>query len=289
VRFFEIRDGDGELRGQFYLDAFARQNKRGGAWMDVCTNRLHTARCDQIPTAYLVCNFSPPVGDKPSLLTHNEVQTLFHEFGHGLHHLLTKVDYPAVAGINGVPWDAVELPSQFLENWCWERESLDLISGHFDTGESIPEDLYRRMRSAKNFQSAMQMVRQLEFALFDFRLHLEYDPKRGGRIDHLLDEVRDQVAVLKPPPFNRFAHGFSHIFAGGYAAGYYSYKWAEVLSADAFSLFEEKGILDTDTGRSFRRHILEQGGSRQATELYIGFRGREPSIDALLRHSGIAA
>jgi oligopeptidase A len=257
--------------------------------MDVCTNRLHTARCDQIPVAYLVCNFSPPVGDQPSLLTHNEVETLFHEFGHGLHHMLTRVDYPAVAGINGVPWDAVELPSQFLENWCWEREPLDLISGHVDTGEPIPDALYERMRAAKNFQSAMQMVRQLEFAIFDFRLHLEYDPARGGRVYEILDQVRDQVAVLKPPAFNRFAHGFSHIFSGGYAAGYYSYKWAEVLSADAFSLFEEKGVLDTDTGRAFRQSILERGGSAEAMDLYVEFRGREPSIDALLRHTGIAA
>jgi len=288
VRFFEIRDNTGELRGQFYLDPFARQKKRGGAWMDVCTNRLHTARCDQIPVAYLVCNFTPPVGDKPSLLTHNEVETLFHEFGHGLHHMLTKVDYPAVAGINGVPWDAVELPSQFMENWCWEREPIDLISGHVDTGEPIPPDLYERMRAAKNFQSAMQMVRQLEFALFDFRIHLEYDPDKGGRIYEILDEVRDQVAVMKPPAFNRFAHGFSHIFAGGYAAGYYSYKWAEVLSADAFSLFEEKGVFDTETGRAFRRSILERGGSAEAMELYTAFRGREPTIDALLRHTGIA-
>jgi len=289
VRFFEIRDAQGALRGQFYLDPFARQNKRGGAWMDVCTNRLHTVRCDQIPVAYLVCNFSPPVGDRPSLLTHDEVQTLFHEFGHGLHHMLTKVDYPAVAGINGVPWDAVELPSQFMENWCWERESLDLISGHVDTGEPIPDDLYGRMRAAKNFQSAMQMVRQLELALFDFRIHLEYDPAQGGRIYDILDQVRDRVAVMKPPAFHRFAHGFSHIFSGGYAAGYYSYKWAEVLSADAFSLFEERGVFDQVSGAGFREHILEQGGSAEAMDLYVAFRGRPPTVDALLRHSGIAA
>jgi oligopeptidase A len=287
VRFFEIRAGDGDLRGQFFLDPFARPNKRGGAWMDVCVNRLHTATCDQIPCAYLVCNFSPPVGDQPSLLTHTEVLTLFHECGHGLHHLLTQIDYPAVGGISGVPWDAVELPSQFLENWCWERESLDLISGQVATGEPIPDELYRRMRAARNFQSAIQMARQLEFALFDFRIHLEYDPARGGCIQEILDQVRDQVAPLKPPAFNRFAQGFSHIFGGGYAAGYYSYKWAEVLSADAFSLFEEKGILDTATGRAFRQHILEQGGSRPAMDLYVAFRGREPTIDALLRHSGI--
>jgi oligopeptidase A len=289
VRFFEIRDAQGALRGQFYLDPFARPNKRGGAWMDVCTNRLHTVRCDQIPVAYLVCNFSPPVGGRPSLLTHNEVQTLFHEFGHGLHHMLTKVDYPAVGGINGVPWDAVELPSQFLENWCWERESLDLIAGHVDTGEPLPEDLYQRMRSAKNFQSAMQMVRQLELALFDFRIHLDYDPAQGGRVYAILDEVRDRVAVMKPPAFHRFAHGFTHIFAGGYAAGYYSYKWAEVLSADAFSLFEERGVFDSDAGASFRQNILEKGGSAEAMDLFVAFRGREPKVDALLRHSGISA
>lgn len=287
VRFYELRTADGDLRGQFYLDPFARPNKRGGAWMDVCINRLHTLTYDQIPCAYLVCNFTPPVGDQPSLLTHTEVLTLFHEFGHGLHHLLTQIDYPAIGGISGVPWDAVELPSQFLENWCWERESLDLISGRVATGEPIPDDLFQRLRAAKNFQSAMQMARQLEFALFDFRIHLEYDPARGGRIYEILDEVREKVAPLKPPAFNRFAHGFTHIFAGGYAAGYYSYKWAEVLSADAFSLFEEKGILDTATGLAFRQHILEQGGSRPAMDLYVDFRGREPTIDALLRHSGI--
>lgn len=290
VRFFEIRDAaSGSLRGQFYLDPFARANKRGGAWMDVCTNRLHTARCDQIPVAYLVCNFTPPVGDKPSLLTHTEVTTLFHEFGHGLHHMLTRVDYPAIAGINGVAWDAVELPSQFLENWCWERESLDLFAAHWETGEPIPADLYGRMIAAKNFQSAMQMVRQLEFALFDFRIHLEFDPAQGGRVYEILEQVREQVAVVRPPAFHRFAHGFSHIFSGGYAAGYYSYKWAEVLSADAFSLFEERGVFDSNTGRAFRESILERGGSRDAMELYVDFRGREPTTDALLRHSGIAA
>ena len=288
VRFFEIRDARGAIRGQFYLDPFARQNKRGGAWMDVCTNRLHTVHCDQIPVAYLVCNFSPPVGGNPSLLTHNEVETLFHEFGHGLHHMLTRVDYPAVAGINGVPWDAVELPSQFLENWCWERESLDLIAGHVETGAPLPEHLYQRMHSAKNFQSAMQMVRQLELALFDFRIHREYEPARGGRVYEILDQVRDQVAVMKPPAFHRFAHGFSHIFSGGYAAGYYSYKWAEVLSADAFSLFEERGIFDPEAGASFRDNVLERGGSAEAMDLYIAFRGRPPTVDALLRHSGIA-
>ena len=287
VRFFNIRDHRDELRGQFYLDLYARRKKRGGAWMDDYVGRMVTPQRRQNPVAFLTCNFSPPVGDKPALLTHNEVETLFHEFGHGLHHLLTRIDHPPVAGINGVAWDAVELPSQFLENWCWEREALDLISGHYETGEPLPDGLYRKMRAAKNFQSAMQMVRQLEFALFDFRIHLEYDPGRGGRIYDILEQVRDQVAVVRPPPFNRFAHGFSHIFAGGYAAGYYSYKWAEVLSADAFSLFEENGIFDPASGQSFLHNILEQGGSRDATELFAAFRGREPRIDALLRHSGI--
>ncbi|MCU7917850.1 MAG: oligopeptidase A [Candidatus Thiodiazotropha sp. (ex Epidulcina cf. delphinae)] len=288
VRFFEIRDADRHLRGQFYLDLYARPKKRGGAWMDECASRFFSYAVDQIPVAYLTCNFSPPVDGKPALFTHNEVETLFHEFGHGLHHLLTKVDYPAVAGINGVAWDAVELPSQFMENWCWEKEALALVSGHVDSGEPIPDELYQRMLAAKNFQSAMQMVRQLEFSLFDFRIHGEFDPARGGRIYDILEEVRRQVSVLEPPAWNRFAHGFSHIFAGGYAAGYYSYKWAEVLSADAFSLFEEKGVFDPNAGQAFLREILEQGGSRDAMDLFVAFRGREPEIGPLLRHSGIA-
>ncbi|MGV6826089.1 MAG: oligopeptidase A [bacterium] len=289
VRFYEIRDPGGELRGQFYFDLYARAKKRGGAWMDDCITRMHSEHRSQTPVAYMTCNFSPPVGDKPALLTHNEVETLFHEFGHGLHHMLTRVDYPAVAGINGVAWDAVELPSQFMENWCWQKEALSLFSGHFDTGEPLPDEMFERMLAAKNFQSAMMMVRQLEFSLFDFRIHREYDPGQGARIYQILNEVRDQVAVIKPPAWNRFAHGFSHIFAGGYAAGYYSYKWAEVLSADAFSLFEEKGIFDQETGESFLHNILEKGGSEDAMNLFVAFRGREPEIDALLRHSGIAA
>ncbi len=290
VRFFEIRDEDGELRGHFYLDLYARENKRGGAWMDDCRGRFrHPDGTLQTPVAFLTCNLTPPVGDQPALFTHDEVITLFHEFGHGLHHMLTRVDWIDVSGINGVPWDAVELPSQFMENWCWEREALALIAGHYQTGEPLPEDLFRRMSAARNFQAGMMMVRQLEFSLFDFRLHHEYDPARGARIQEILDEVRAEVAVVKPAPFNRFQHGFSHIFAGGYAAGYYSYKWAEVLSADAFSLFEEKGIFDPETGRRFLHTVLEQGGSRDPMELFIAFRGREPRIDALLRHSGIAA
>ncbi|MGD9163397.1 MAG: oligopeptidase A [Chromatiales bacterium] len=288
VRFYEIRDHDNRLRGQFYLDLYARPKKRGGAWMDDCLSRFFTDTINQTPVAYLTCNFSPPVDGKPSLLSHDEVETLFHEFGHGLHHLLTLIDYPAVAGINGVAWDAVELPSQFMENWCWEKAALDLISGHVETGEPIPDDLYRRMREAKNFQSAMMMVRQLEFSLFDFRIHLEYDPAKGGRIYEILEAVRSQVAVVRPPAWNRFPHGFSHIFAGGYAAGYYSYKWAEVLSADAFSLFEERGIFDSDAGHTFLHEILEQGGSKDAMELFVAFRNREPQIEPLLRHSGIS-
>jgi oligopeptidase A len=289
VRFFDIFDEQGELRGQFYLDLYARNHKRGGAWMDECLVRRQTQEGIQTPVAFLTCNFSEPVGDKPALFTHDEVTTLFHEFGHGLHHMLTKIHHAGVSGINGVPWDAVELPSQFMENWCWEREALDLISGHYETGEALPQDLYDKMIAARNFQSAMTMVRQLEFSLFDFRLHLEYSPTQENQVDAILSEVRRTVSVVKPPKFNRFAHSFSHIFAGGYAAGYYSYKWAEVLSADAFSKFEEKGIFDRDTGIEFLQSILEQGGSREPMELFVEFRGREPEIDALLRHSGIAA
>jgi len=289
VRFYEIRDNKNELCGQFYLDLYARPHKRGGAWMDECISRQRRGQELQTPVAYLTCNFSPPIGDDPALLTHDEVVTLFHEFGHGLHHMLTKIDYPAVAGTSGVAWDAVELPSQFMENWCWQREALDLISGHYQTGKPLPQDMYEKLLAARNFQAGMQMVRQLEFALFDFRLHMEYDPDDKFDIYGLLDEIRDQVAVIKPPSFNRFAHGFSHIFAGGYAAGYYSYKWAEVLSADAFSKFEEKGIFDSETGKHFLQTILEQGGSREPMELFVEFRGREPTIDALLRHNGLVA
>lgn len=289
VRFFEIFDSEGTLRGQFYLDLYARPFKRGGAWMDECIVRKMTESGVQVPVAYLTCNFSSPIGDDPALFTHDEVLTLFHEFGHGLHHMLTRVDYPSVSGINGVAWDAVELPSQFMENWCWERDALALISGHYQSGETLPDEMFDKMLAAKNFQSGMQMVRQLEFSIFDFRIHLEYNPAHGARIHEILDDVRRQVAVIQPPSFNRFPHSFSHIFAGGYAAGYYSYKWAEVLSSDAFSLFEEKGIFDRETGLRFLSMILEQGGSRDPMELFVEFRGREPQIDALLRHSGIIA
>ncbi|MDD2865117.1 MAG: oligopeptidase A [Methylococcales bacterium] len=288
AQLFEATDGAGRKRGRFYLDLFARNKKRGGAWMDDCIGRRKLdSENMQLPVAYLVCNFTPPTADTPSLLTHDDVTTLFHEFGHGLHHVLTQVDYLGVSGINGVAWDAVELPSQFMENWCWEKEALALISSHYQTGEALPDALFEKMLAAKNFQAGMMMVRQLEFSLFDFHIHRDFDPKRGGRIYEILSEIRQKVAVLPAPEFNRFAHSFSHIFAGGYAAGYYSYKWAEVLSSDAFSLFEEKGIFDAETGRAFLTHILEQGGSDEAMELFKNFRGREPSVDALLRHNGI--
>ncbi|MFQ2736653.1 oligopeptidase A [Aeromonas caviae] len=289
VRFYDIFDADDELRGSFYLDLYAREHKQGGAWMDVCLGRRYRQDGSlQKPVAYLTCNFNGPVDGKPALFTHNEVVTLFHEFGHGIHHMLTRIDVAGVAGINGVAWDAVELPSQFLENWCWESEALAFISGHYETGEPLPADLLEKMLTARNFQAAMQMLRQLEFALFDFRLHQTFDPTRADQIPALLDEVRSQVAVMTPPAFNRFQHSFSHIFAGGYAAGYYSYKWAEVLSADAFSRFEEEGIFNPATGHSFLKNILEKGGSREPMELFRAFRGREPQVDALLRHSGIA-
>ena len=290
VRFYDIFDADDELRGSFYLDLYAREHKQGGAWMDVCLGRRYRQDGSlQKPVAYLTCNFNGPVDGKPALFTHNEVVTLFHEFGHGIHHMLTRIDVAGVAGINGVAWDAVELPSQFLENWCWESEALAFISGHYETGEPLPADLLEKMLTARNFQAAMQMLRQLEFALFDFRLHQEFDPANPAQLPALLDEVRSQVAVMTPPSFNRFQHSFSHIFAGGYAAGYYSYKWAEVLSADAFSRFEEEGIFNPATGQSFLKNILEKGGSKEPMELFRAFRGREPKVDALLRHSGIAA
>jgi oligopeptidase A len=285
VQLFELQR-EGEVIARFYLDLYARAHKRGGAWMDTCRVRRQTGAGLQIPVAYLVCNFTPPVGAQPALLTHSELTTLFHEFGHGLHHMLTRQTVAAVSGINGVAWDAVELPSQFLENWCWEREALAFISGHFETGEPLPDELLDKLLAARNFQSGMAMVRQLEFSLFDFRLHLEWGSLES--VQRLLDEVRKQVAVVRLPPFNRFQNAFSHIFAGGYAAGYYSYKWAEVLSSDAFSRFEEEGIFNADTGASFRTHVLEAGGSREPMELFVAFRGREPSIEPLLRHSGIS-
>jgi oligopeptidase A len=291
VRFFRIERA-GQLVGQFYLDPYARNGKRPGAWMDDVRGRW--ARPEgwlQTPVAHLVCNFTPPLEGKPALLTHDEVTTLFHEFGHGLHHMLTQVDDIGVAGISGVEWDAVELPSQFMENLCWEWDVVKRLTAHVDTGAPLPRALYDRMLAAKNFQSGLQTLRQVEFALFDMRLHAE--PGTETRIQQVLDEVRREVAVIQPPPFNRFQHTFSHIFAGGYSAGYYSYKWAEVLSADAWSAFEETAersgtVLNVETGRRYRQAVLEAGGSRTAMESFKAFRGREPRIDALLRHQGMA-
>jgi len=293
VRFFEIRGeagGDaGEPIGRFYLDLYARDTKRGGAWMDGAISRKRRGDGIQIPLTYLNCNFSRPVGGKPALFSHDDVITLFHEFGHGLHHLLTRVEDLGVAGINGVEWDAVELPSQFMENFCWEWDVLRHMTRHVDTGEPLPRALFDKMLAAKNFQSGLDMLRQLEFSLFDMRLHDDFDPSGKRSVRDLLDEVRREVAVLTPPEWNRFPNSFSHIFGGGYAAGYYSYKWAEVLSADAYSLFEEKGVLNPEAGRRFRDEILAVGGSRPAAESFRAFRGREPSVDALLRHSGMTS
>ncbi len=287
VRFYEVYDEKNHLRGQFYLDLYARAHKRGGAWMDDCRVRLNDHDKIQTPVAYLTCNFSKPLGDQPALLTHSEVITLFHEFGHTLHHILTKVDYAPVAGINGVPWDAVEFPSQFMENFCWQRQALDLISAHVESGEKIPNELYQKMLAAKNFQAGMKLVRQLELALFDMRLHCEFDEKTQQQIQTILNEVRSQVAVMIPPNFNRFQHGFSHIFAGGYAAGYYSYLWAEVMAQDAFALFEEKGVFDQTTGKAYLNNILEQGGTQDPQQLFIALRGRPAKTDALLKSYGL--
>jgi oligopeptidase A len=301
VRFFELRDANDRLIGQFYLDLYARETKRGGAWMDDAIGRRRKAGTIQTPVAYLTCNFSRPVGGRPALFTHDEVITLFHEFGHGLHHLLTRVEDLGVAGINGVEWDAVELPSQFMENFCWEWEVLSRMTRHAESGAPLPRDLFERMLAAKNFHSGLAMLRQIEYALFDMRLHSGFVPEKGqdaGRAAlELLDEVRREVAVFTPPAYNRFPNGFSHVFAGGYAAGYYSYKWAEVLSADAYAAFEEArdaepraaGVLDARLGAKFRDEVLAVGGSRPAGESFRAFRGREPSVAALLRHSGMIA
>lgn len=284
VKFYDLYNTDGELKGSFYLDLYAREHKRGGAWMDDCIGRMRFADGHvQKPVAYLTCNFNRPIGDKPALFTHNEVTTLFHEFGHGLHHMLTEIDVSSVAGINGVPWDAVELPSQFLENWCWEPEALAFISGHYETGEPLPAEMLEKMLDAKNYQAALFILRQLEFGLFDFKLHSQKDPD----ILETLKQVRELVAVVPTVEWGRFPHAFSHIFAGGYAAGYYSYLWAEVLSADAFSRFEEEGIFNTKTGNAFLDNILSQGGSDEPMILFKNFRGREPQLEALLRHYGI--
>ncbi|MBS0379305.1 MAG: M3 family metallopeptidase [Proteobacteria bacterium] len=289
ARLFDIQNAQGEPVGSFYLDAYARPNKRSGAWMDECVGRKRLASGAALPVAYLVCNFLPPGADRPALLTHDDVVTLFHEFGHGLHHLLTRVDYPSIAGINGVAWDAVELPSQFLENYAWNPEVLQRISGHYETGEALPREQQARLIETRSFHAGLQMMRQLEFALFDFRIHTEYSPERGGRIRQILDEVRAEVAVVPVPSWNRFPHSFGHIFAGGYAAGYYSYKWAEVLAADAFAAFEESGVFDAATAQRFVDAILSRGGSREALEAFVEFRGRRPDVRALLKQHGILA
>ncbi|PHM59418.1 oligopeptidase A [Xenorhabdus sp. KK7.4] len=288
VRFFELYDEKGELRGSFYLDLYAREHKRGGAWMDDCAGRMRFASGElQKPVAYLTCNFNKPVGDKPALFTHDEVITLFHEFGHGLHHMLTEIETLDVAGINGVPWDAVEQPSQFMENWCWEPEALAFISGHYETNEPLPQEMLDNMLAAKNYQSAMFILRQLEFGLFDFRLHSEYDPAKGAQILPTLYSVKEQVSVVPSPEWNRFPNSFSHIFNGGYAAGYYSYLWADVLAADSYSRFSEEGIFSRTTGQSFLDNILSRGGSEDPMTLFIRFRGREPKLDAMLKSAGI--
>jgi len=286
VRLFEITE-NGQHVGRFFFDLYARAHKRGGAWMDGARDQYRNSKGQLInPIAYLVCNFTPASEGKPALLTHDEVTTLFHEFGHGLHHMLTRIEFAGVSGINGVAWDAVELPSQFMENWCWEPEGLALISGHYQSQEVLPKALLDKMLAARNFQSGLMMVRQLEFSLFDFELHCSHGD--GRSVLDVLNAVREQVAVMVPPSWNRFANSFAHIFAGGYAAGYYSYKWAEVLSADAFSRFEEEGVLNPETGRAFRDSILAKGGSQSPMQLFVEFRGREPEIDALLRHSGLS-
>ena len=289
VRFYEIYDAKGELKARFYLDLYARQHKRGGAWMADFCSRFKSNGSVQTPVAFMTCNSAAPAGGKPALFTHDEVITLFHEFGHGLHHMMTQIEYLDISGISGVEWDAVELPSQFMENWCWQREALDMFAAHYETGEKIPDELFNKMKAAQHFQTAMGMVRQLEFSIFDMKLHMDTNINSADQIQEILDEVRSTVSVVTPPAFNRFQHGFSHIFAGGYAAGYYSYKWAEVLSADAFARFEEEGLFNQEVGNAFLTEILEVGGSRPAIESFIAFRGREPSVDALLKHSGLAA
>ena len=288
VRFYLVYDRTGTVQACFYLDLYARQYKRGGAWMSDFCGRFRRQDGLQIPVAFMTCNGSPPVGDKPALFTHDEVVTLFHEFGHGLHHMLTQVDYLDIAGINGVEWDAVELPSQFMENWCWERSVLDMIAAHWQTHEPLPEDLYQKMQAARHFQTAMATVRQLELPCLICVCTLTRKRQKPGRLEAIRQEVLEQVAVIKPPAFNRMPHSFTHVFAGGYAAGYYSYKWAEVLSADAFARFEEEGLFDAGVGEAFLNEVLAVGGSRKAMESFVAFRGRKPSVDALLRHNGLA-
>lgn len=288
VRCFEIYDANNQAVASFYLDLFARPQKKGGAWMDECRDAHQFSDGNQQkPSTFLICNFSKPSEGEPSLLTHDEVLTLFHEFGHGLHHMLTKINISSVSGINGVPWDAVEFPSQFLENYCWEKQVLDLIGCHYITKEPLPETLYKKLVATKNFHSAMHIIRQLTYALFDFRIYLEFNPEKGNQIQTIINEVRQKLAVIKVPSFDRFQHGFSHIFSGGYAAGYYSYLWAEVLARDAFSPFKHHGIFDKATGKKFLETILAKGGSEEPMELFLSFMGREPKIEALLESYGI--
>lgn len=287
VRYYQIKDADDRLLASFYFDLYARQHKRGGAWMDSYCSRFHDGDQQQLPVAYMTCNSTPPIGDDPALFTHYEVETIFHEFGHGLHHMLTQIDHLDISGISGVEWDAVELPSQFMENWCWEREALNLFAKHYQTGETIPDDLFDKMQASKNYHSAMGMVRQLEFSLFDMQIHLAADDDEGNNIHDILQTVRQQVSVVTPPTYNRFENSFGHIFAGGYAAGYYSYKWAEVLSADAYEKFKEEGLFNPATGKAYFDEILSVGGSRPAMESFKAFRGREPSVEPLLKHAGL--
>jgi oligopeptidase A len=289
VRYYDVRDADGRVFAGAYLDLYARTGKRGGAWMDVCRARFLDTDASQLPVAFLTCNFAPPTEGKPALLTHDDVVTTFHEFGHGLHHLLTEIALPSIGGIQGVEWDAVELPSQFMENFCWNRDALDLFARHYETGATLPDELFQRMLAARHFHAGLFLVRQIEFALFDFLLHLDYDPAQGARTLAVLEAVRHEVSVLHPPAWQRFPHAFTHIFAGGYAAGYYSYLWAELLSADAFGAFEEQGVIDRATGERFRREVLSVGASRPALESFTAFRGRAPQPDALLKSHGLAA
>ncbi|MEY3810217.1 MAG: Oligopeptidase [Pseudomonadota bacterium] len=288
VSFYSIKNDGDELVGQFYFDLYARNHKRGGAWMDEAISRYKNSFESSHPVAFLTCNFSSPSENKPALFSHDDVITLFHEFGHGLHHMLTKVDEYSISGIKGVEWDAVELPSQFMENFCWEWDVVKHMTEHVDNKSPLPEALFKKMIEAKNFQSGMQTLRQIEFSLFDIRLHTQYNDQNKINSLKLLETIRDEIAVVRPPAWNRFPNSFSHIFAGGYAAGYYSYKWAEVLASDAFSLFEEEGILSSNAGQKFQEEVLSKGGSRPAMESFVAFRGRAPSVDALLRHSGMA-
>jgi oligopeptidase A len=286
VRYFRLLNDNDEI-GSFFIDLYSRPDKRSGAWMDECLLRKRTDAGLQTPVAHLVCNFTKPAGAKPALLSHDEVVTMFHEFGHTLHHMLTRIDYPSIAGISGVPWDAVELPSQFMENFAWDPDVVREMSGHYQTGEPLPEELLTQLEASRVFQSGLAMVRQVEFSLFDWRIHSEYDPAKGGRIQEILQEVRQQVAVIPAPEFSRFENSFGHVFGGGYAAGYYSYKWAEVLAADAFSAFQEAGLFDRDVAQRFRESILEVGGSADIGIAFEHFRGRPPKIEPLLEQAGI--